>query len=61
MIATRFLSVFIALGLIVSCDQKDLDHKKNNTKFVLLNSEETNIDFINDVKDQQNFNVLNYT
>ena len=62
LIRKLFLTV-IFLGLINSCKKTDLNTKSSafsSTLFTLLESDVTGIDFLNEVKNQKNFNIFKY-
>ncbi|HLO53209.1 MAG TPA: VCBS repeat-containing protein [Saprospiraceae bacterium] len=60
MFSPKNLCIIFILIFIISCKQNDNNKSQENANFVLLKPSETNIDFINGVKDQKDFNVLNY-
>ena len=62
LIRKLFLTV-IFLGLINSCKKTDLNTESSafsSTLFTLLESDVTGIDFLNEVKNQKNFNIFKY-
>ena len=59
------LKILLLLFLVfmMSCNQKPENHEKKdkfNSRFTLLANEKTNINFKNNVKENADFNVLNY-
>jgi len=50
---------FLIIGILVSCTA---DEKANNSGalFQKMSAEKTGVDFINEVEDQENFNILSY-
>jgi len=61
-----YFSIFslIFLSFLISCDNKEEKEEKaevnKNTLFYLLPSEETGVDFINEVKNSPDFNIFKY-
>ncbi|AOW21546.1 VCBS repeat-containing protein [Urechidicola croceus] len=60
----KYIHVIILFFAVSSCstknDEKVVKKEKAETLFTLLSSEETGIDFINEVKNQKNFNIFKY-
>src|SRR5262245_46766850 len=56
------LVVLVSMFLAVSCNQKDEGNSgtSDKTLFKRMSSEETGITFINEIKDQKDFNVFRY-
>ena len=61
---TYVLCLLIILLAFISCNSNENEPKVSPVKeellFTLLSSEETGIDFINEVKNQKNFNIFKY-
>lgn len=60
---TRYLKIFICLILCaVSCEtnSKKQDLEEKETLFTKLNAKQTNIDFINEIKNEEDFNIFLY-
>ena len=60
----KVITPLILLFLYVSCNTKEKmdlgQDSKDDTLFSLLSSEKTGIDFINEVKNQKDFNIFKY-
>lgn len=60
---TKRLTFFVLVSVLFSCNTKKENTQKEEvteTLFSLLSSDETGIDFINEVENQKNFNIFKY-
>ncbi|MEM8523442.1 MAG: VCBS repeat-containing protein [Bacteroidota bacterium] len=55
-----FLKIIVAVLLLTACGQEERSIKDKDTLFELLSAKQTNINFSNNIQDQQDFNILNY-
>ena len=50
----------LACAILVSCSSPKTSQPQEPTQFTLLSSESTEVDFINQIEDGEEFNILNY-